>query len=83
MTAAFGAIPYIGRIILSAAIFGFAVSTIIGWFFIGEQAAQFLFGKYYEAVIPAVRVVYIMMVFLVRHFHWILYGRLLIDLMYS
>lgn len=64
MTAAFGAIPCIGRIILSAAIFGFAVSTIIGWFFIGEQAAQFLFGKYYEAVIPAVRVVYIVMVFL-------------------
>lgn len=64
MTAAFGTIPCIGRIILSAAIFGFAVSTIIGWFFIGEQAAQFLFGKYYEAVIPAVRVVYIVMVFL-------------------
>ena len=61
-----GTIPCIGRIILSAAIFGFAVSTIIGWFFIGEQAAQFLFGKYYEAVIPAVRVVYIVMVFLGR-----------------
>jgi len=63
MNAAFCEIPIVGAPLLAVAIAGFAVSTIIGWFFIGEQAAGFLFGDKYEQVIPFIRLIYILMVF--------------------
>lgn len=64
MTAAFESIPYAGKTVLALAIFGFAISTIIGWFFVGEQAARFLFGSHFESFFPIVQIIYIIMVFL-------------------
>lgn len=64
VNAAFAAIPYIGQPLLAISIFGFAIATIIGWFFIGEQASMFVFGDIYEQVIPIIRIIYIVMVYL-------------------
>lgn len=62
--AAFDSIPYIGKPLLSIAIAGFALSTIIGWFYPGEQAASFLFKDKTEKVLPKIKTIYIGMVFL-------------------
>ncbi len=43
--AAFGQVPYVGKPFLTFAIAGFAIATIVGWFYPGEQSVQFLFGK--------------------------------------
>lgn len=64
MTAAFESIPYAGKSVLALAIFGFAISTIIGWFFVGEQAAHFLFGGHFNKYFSVVQIIYIVMVFL-------------------
>ncbi len=44
-TAAFNtSIPYVGGIIVSLSSFLFGYSTIIGWYYIGEQCVEYLFG---------------------------------------
>ena len=44
-TAAFAQIPYIGPLILMVSIITFAYSTILGWSYYGERAAEYLLGK--------------------------------------
>ncbi len=49
---AFEEIPYIGPVILSIGLLTFVFSTILGWSYYGEKAAEYLFGnkitKYYR-----------------------------------
>ena len=48
--AAFAQIPYIGPLILMVSIITFAYSTILGWSYYGERAAEYLLGK--KAILP-------------------------------
>nr|WP_206458417.1 sodium:alanine symporter family protein [Anaerovorax sp. IOR16] len=57
---AFDQIPYIGPIVLTFGMIAFAFSTILGWSYYGEKAAQYLFGK---RVIYPYRLIWIAMVF--------------------
>jgi AGCS family alanine or glycine:cation symporter len=41
---AFSTIPYIGKIVLSVGLLTFVFSTILGWSYYGEKAAEYLFG---------------------------------------
>jgi len=50
VNAAFGQIPYIGKIILTFGLITFAFSTILGWSYYGEKGAEYLFGT--KVVIP-------------------------------
>ena len=47
---AFAQIPYIGPLILMVSIITFAYSTILGWSYYGERAAEYLLGK--KAILP-------------------------------
>ena len=49
-TAAFSQIPYIGPAILVIGIITFAYSTILGWSYYGERAAEYLIGR--RAILP-------------------------------
>ena len=49
-TAAFAQIPYIGPLILMVSIITFAYSTILGWSYYGERAAEYLLGQ--KAILP-------------------------------
>ena len=49
-TAAFSQIPYIGSAILVIGIITFAYSTILGWSYYGERAAEYLLGR--KAILP-------------------------------
>lgn len=49
-TAAFAQIPHIGPLILMISIITFAYSTILGWSYYGERAAEYLLGK--KAILP-------------------------------
>ena len=64
LNAAFSSIPYAGNLLLCLSIAGFAVSTIIGWFFIGEQATAFIFGPQKDRALPYIKALYVFMVFL-------------------
>ena len=50
-----------GRYIVTAAVFLFGISTIIGWSYYGDRAAQYLFGD--RAVMPY-RVLYTVVIFI-------------------
>ena len=50
VSAAFAQIPYIGPLILMVSIITFAYSTILGWSYYGERAAEYLLGK--KAILP-------------------------------
>lgn len=63
LAAAFTQIPYIGNTLLCLSITGFALSTIIGWFFIGEQAVTFIFKENKTRVLPYIKALYVFMVF--------------------
>jgi len=41
---AFASIPYIGPIVLTVGLLTFVFSTILGWSYYGEKAAEYLFG---------------------------------------
>lgn len=58
--AAFSQIPVIGTIVLTFGLITFAFSTILGWSYYGERAAEYLFGK--KVIIPY-RLIYIMTTF--------------------
>lgn len=49
---AFATIPYVGPIVLTVGLLTFVFSTILGWSYYGEKAAEYLFGtgiiKYYR-----------------------------------
>ena len=49
-TIAFAQIPYIGPAILVFSIITFAYSTILGWSYYGERAAEYLLGR--KAILP-------------------------------
>ncbi len=57
---AFEQIPYIGPLVLTFGMLAFAFSTILGWSYYGEKAAQYLLG---EKVIFPYRLMWIAMVF--------------------
>lgn len=44
-TIAFAQLPVAGNVILTIALCAFAFTTILGWSFYGESAAEYLFGK--------------------------------------
>lgn len=48
--AAFAQIPVIGPIILTVGLLTFVFSTILGWSYYGERAAEYLFGK--KVILP-------------------------------
>ena len=57
----FEQIPYVGKYLLAFAIFAFAITTLLGWFYYGEQCFRYLFkGKY---AIICYKVIYIVVVF--------------------
>ena len=57
----FERIPYVGKYLLAFAIFAFASTTLIGWFYYGEQCFRFLFkGRKALAVYKSV---YVLVVF--------------------
>ena len=43
--AAFSELPYIGPIVLTVGLLTFVFSTILGWSYYGEKAAEYLFGN--------------------------------------
>jgi AGCS family alanine or glycine:cation symporter len=48
--AAFSVIPLIGPIVLTVGLLTFVFSTILGWSYYGEKAAEYLFGA--KAILP-------------------------------
>ena len=60
-SAAFGQASTVGSVILAVALFAFAFSTILGWYFYGEKAVEYLFGK--KAII-VYKVIYCILVFI-------------------
>jgi AGCS family alanine or glycine:cation symporter len=59
-TAAFLSIPYIGEHMLSIALIAFAIATLIGWSYFGENAIRYLFGI--KGIKPY-QIFYIVMIF--------------------
>ena len=57
---AFAKIPVIGRPLLTFGLLTFAFSTILGWFYYGERAVEYLKGKQW---VKSYRVIYIVAVF--------------------
>lgn len=57
--AAFSEIPIIGPILLTIGLLTFVFSTILGWSYYGEKAAEYLFGT---AIIFPYRIVWVIMV---------------------
>ena len=57
----FEQLPYIGKYLLSFAIFAFAITTLLGWFYYGEQCLYFLVKK--PAVLFAYKIVYTLIAF--------------------
>ncbi|HEY3445334.1 MAG TPA: sodium:alanine symporter family protein [Myxococcales bacterium] len=48
--AAFAGIPYVGSVVLTVGLLTFVFSTILGWSYYGEKAAEYLFGE--RVVLP-------------------------------
>ena len=57
---AFGDLPVVGPIVLTIGLLTFVFSTILGWAFYGEKAAEYLFGS---GVIVPYRVLWVVAVF--------------------
>jgi len=57
--AAFADLPVIGPIVLTLGLLTFVFSTILGWSYYGEKAAEYLFGA---RVIPAYRMLWVVAV---------------------
>ena len=60
--ACFEQIPYYGKYILAFAIFAFATTTVLGWFYYGEQSIRFLFRS--PRAVTVYKGIYILFVFL-------------------
>lgn len=58
---AFGKIPYVGPIVLTIGLFTFALSTILGWYYYGEKAVEYLGGK---KVIRLYQLVWLVMIYI-------------------
>ena len=59
--ACFAQIPYVGKYLLAFAIFFFSITTLIGWFYYGQQCLYFMFKS--PKVTSAYKVIYILAVF--------------------
>ncbi len=59
-SAAFAQIPF-GTTILGISLIAFASATLLGWFYFGEKAADYLFGK---SIIRYYQLVYIVMIYI-------------------
>ena len=60
--ACFAQIPYCGKYVLAFAIFAFASTTLLGWFYYGEQCIRFLCKR--KIVLSIYKGVYILFAFL-------------------
>ena len=60
--ACFEQIPYCGKYVLAFAIFAFSSTTVLGWFYYGEQCIRFLFRSPHAVTIY--KGIYILFVFL-------------------
>jgi len=58
--AAFEQIPVVGAVVLTVGLLTFVFSTILGWSYYGERAAEYLFGK---VIIRPYRILWVIMVF--------------------
>ena len=58
----FEQIPYSGKYILAFAIFAFATTTVLGWFYYGEQCIRFLANR--KWVLNGYKIIYILFAFL-------------------
>lgn len=59
--AAFSHLPYVGDAFLTVSLCAFAVTTLIGWSYFGEKAAEYLAG---QKGIPAYKLCYVLMIYL-------------------
>lgn len=53
-------LPFDGEVFLALSLAAFALTTLIGWSYMGEKAAEYLWG---QAAIPHYKLVYIVMVY--------------------
>lgn len=60
--ACFEQIPLCGKYILAFAIFAFASTTLLGWFYYGEECVRFLFKR--KGALQSYKVLYILFAFL-------------------
>lgn len=59
--AAFAHLPYVGDAFLTISLCAFAVTTLIGWSYFGEKAAEYLGGN---RTIPLYKLFYVVMIYL-------------------
>lgn len=59
--AAFSHLPYVGDAFLTVSLCAFAVTTLIGWSYFGEKAAEYLAGS---KGIPVYKLCYVLMIYL-------------------
>ena len=59
--AAFADIPYLGPLVLTVGLLTFVFSTILGWEYYGEKAAEYLFGP---KIVYLYRILWVLAVFL-------------------
>ena len=58
----FEQLPVVGKYLLSFAIFAFAITTLLGWFYYGQECLRFLINK--PAVLFAYKILYTLVAFL-------------------
>ncbi len=59
--AAFSSFPVFGNVFLSCCLIAFAITTLIGWSYIGERAMEYLTGT---GGIPLYKIIYIVMIYI-------------------
>ena len=59
--AAFAHLPYVGDAFLTISLCAFAVTTLIGWSYFGEKAAEYLGGN---RSVPFYKLFYVLMIYL-------------------
>lgn len=59
--AAFSSFPFFGNVFLSCCLIAFAITTLIGWSYIGERAMEYLAGP---GGIPFYKIIYIVMIYI-------------------
>ena len=58
----FEQIPYVGKYILAFGIFAFAITTVLGWFYYGQECLRFMIDK--PAVLFGYKILYVLLVFI-------------------
>ena len=57
----FEQIPYVGKYVLVFGIFAFAITTVLGWFYYGQECLRFMIDK--PAVLFGYKILYVILVF--------------------